>query len=78
MDDFRIIPTEEIERERLCKQAVETLELNLKIGKIEYELSVCSNPPLIITNGHKFNAEVTHQDFESFHKIFDTYISTIF
>jgi hypothetical protein len=77
MDDFRIIPAEELEREKLFKQALESLEADLKIGKIEYELSIFSHPPLIITNGNNFNGGITRQIFELFHKIFDTYIASL-
>ncbi len=71
MDDLRIIPPEELEKEKLLDQEIRALEEELKPdGSIQYDLTLYHNPPLIITNGDQFDALVKNRVFDLFKKIF--------
>ncbi|GAC1314714.1 MAG: hypothetical protein NVSMB24_39650 [Mucilaginibacter sp.] len=71
MDDFRIVSSEELKKEEIFEKSVRALEKELKVGRIEYALFITTKPPLIITNGDKFDMHVTKKGFEIFHKIFN-------
>lgn len=77
MEEFRIVPQEELERETLFKEAVEALESQLNVGRIEYELSLVSSPPLIILNNTAYDSHVKKRVFELFHGIFDDYLNKV-
>lgn len=67
----RIISPLELEKEALFMRSVKGLEKKFKVSKIDYDLALQSNHPLIIVNGSDIPVNVRKEVFKLFKQIFD-------